>query len=172
LKSDTVPDLATFPAPNPSAHKDVNAIDAMVTKLQYVASSQPALSETVQTPEKVVDTLPSDTRIFSLPVNSTLRNDSYPDVSSGSVFTVEHSDTAYILDTACTQRKLDFHNSNWPIGTHFYGTVGDDPDFLIKVQLIQCNHNVSFNNTVVSEIVFNYSKSKATRVTESKHILI
>ena len=71
---------------------------------------------------------------------------------------------------ACTRRKLDFHNSTLLIVSHFYCTDDDDPDFAPKVQLIQCNHKVSFNNTFVSEIVFNYSKSKATSATENKHM--
>jgi hypothetical protein len=124
----------------------------------------------VQIPAKFDSNFLTDTKNSLLPVNLPSSNTSFPDVLSGPVFMVGHSDSAYILDTACTRRKLDFHNCNWPIVSHFYCTDEDDPDFVLKVQLIQSNHNVSFNNTVVSEIVFNYSKSKATHATESKHM--
>ncbi len=39
-----------------------------------------------------------------------------------------------------------------------------------QVLLINCNHNISFNSSIVSEIIFNYLKSEATHLTDSKHM--
>ena len=94
----------------------------------------------------------------------------WPDVSSGPVFSLTGSHASYILDNKCTRENFEFHNSNWPIVTHFYNSSEDNSDFVPSVHLLQCNHNVSFNSTVVSEIVFNYSCSKAKRCTENKHM--
>jgi hypothetical protein len=85
-------------------------------------------------------------------------------------FTLGHSEAAQILDTNCTQRKIEFHNSNWPIICHFYTTQDNNSDEVPQVFLLNCNHNVSFNSTVVSEIVLNYSKSVAIQLSDSKHI--
>jgi hypothetical protein len=81
-----------------------------------------------------------------------------------------HSEAAQILDTNCTRRKIEFHNSNWPIVTCFYTRQDSDSDEVPQVFLLNCNHNISFNSSVVSEIVFNYSKSVATRLSDSKHM--
>ena len=106
----------------------------------------------------------------SQPSSAAFPDDKYPDVTAGPVFSLGHDDASYILDNACTREMIEFHNSNWPIVTHFYNTVGEDPDFVPCVHLLQCNHNVSFNSGVVSEIVFNYSKSQAERLVENKHM--
>jgi hypothetical protein len=65
---------------------------------------------------------------------------------------------------------IEFHNSNWPIVTHFYNTVGEDQDTVPCVYLLQCNHNMLFNSAVVSKIVFNYSKSQAKHLFANKHM--
>ncbi len=85
-------------------------------------------------------------------------------------FTMPHSATAQVLDTKCTRRKIEFHNSNWPIVCNFYATQDGKSDKVPQVYLLNCNHNVSFNSTVVSEIMFNYSKSEAPRLSDSKHM--
>ena len=85
-------------------------------------------------------------------------------------FTLGHSEAAQILDTNCTRRKIEFHNSNWPIVSHFYTTQDNNSNEVPQVFLLNCNHNVFFNSLIVSEIVFNYSKSVATRLSDSKHM--
>ena len=76
------------------------------------------------------------------------------------IFSLGHSEAARLLDTTCTQRKLEFHNSNWPIVCHFFSSSdNNDAEYVPQVQLILCNHNISFNSSVVSESAFNYSKS-------------
>ena len=57
-----------------------------------------------------------------------------------------------------------------PIVCHFYASNEDCADKGPQVHLINCNQNVSFNNAVVSEIVFNYSKSTARHLTENKRM--
>jgi hypothetical protein len=37
-------------------------------------------------------------------------------------FMLGHSEAAGIFDTNCARRKIEFHNSNWPIVCHFYTT--------------------------------------------------
>jgi hypothetical protein len=85
-------------------------------------------------------------------------------------FTMPHSAAAQVLDTNCTRRKIEFHNRNWPIVCDFYATQDGKSDEVPQVYLLNCNHNVSFNSTVVSEIIFNYSESEAPRLSDSKHM--
>jgi hypothetical protein len=49
--------------------------------------------------------------------------------------------------------KNEFHNSNWALVTHFL--PDDKNDDIIKVDLLDCNHNITFNCIVFSEIVLN-----------------
>ena len=121
--------------------------------------------------------LPNDSRLAT-----TGRSETDPVLDTGSktlsmfqqigtpTFTMPHSAAAQVLDTNCTRRKIEFHNSNWPIVCDFYATQDDKSDEVPQVYLLNCNHNVSFNSTVVSEIIFNYSKSEAPRLSDSKHM--
>ena len=43
-------------------------------------------------------------------------------------FTMPHSAAAQVLDTKCTRRKIEFHNSNWPIVCDFYATQDGKSD--------------------------------------------
>ena len=63
-------------------------------------------------------------------------NKEYPDVTAGPVFNLGHDDASYILDNTCTREMIEFHNSNWPIVTHFYNTVGEDQDTVPCVHLL------------------------------------
>ncbi len=68
-------------------------------------------------------------------------HNTYPDVTAGPVFSLGHDDAWFILDNACTKEKVEFHNSNWPIVTHFYNTGREDQDAVPCVHLLQCNHS-------------------------------
>lgn len=92
------------------------------------------------------------------------------DQTAGPVFSLGHCEAARLLDTACTQRKLEFYSSNWPIVCHFFSCDKDNAAYIPLVQLINCNHNISFNSSVVSEIVYNYSKSHVSSLIDSKHM--
>jgi hypothetical protein len=61
------------------------------------------------------------------------------DLTSGPIFSLGHSEAAVLLDTACTQRNLEFHNSNWLFVCHFFSSGKDNDDYLPQVQLILCN---------------------------------
>ena len=93
------------------------------------------------------------------------------DHTAGPIFSLGHSEAARLLNTACTQRKLEFHNSNWLIVCHFFSSSdNNDTDYVPQVQLILCSHNVSFNSSVVNEINFNYSNSFALHLFDSRHM--
>lgn len=47
--------------------------------------------------------------------------------------------------------------------------VGGDKQDTIHVELMSCNHNISFNCSVVSKILFNYLKSFAPNFVDGKH---
>ena len=103
---------------------------------------------------------------------NTIESDTIPlfDQITPPTITFAHSKAARILDTNCTQRKIEFHNSNWPIVCHFYTTQIRNSDEVLQVFLLNCSHNVSFNSTVINEIVFNYSKSVAVQLSDSKNM--
>ena len=88
------------------------------------------------------------------------------------VFSLGHSEASRLLKTECIQISLEFHNSNWPIVCHFFSSSdNNNGDYAPQVQLILCNHNVSFNGLVVSEIISNYSKSSVSHLVGSRYML-
>jgi hypothetical protein len=64
---------------------------------------------------------------------------------------IKLEDASQILSAYCKRRKIEFHNSNWALVTHFF--PDDNNGNVIHVDLLNHNHNVTFYSVVVSEIV-------------------
>lgn len=84
------------------------------------------------------------------------------------VFTLTLDKARDILDKHCQHEVFKFHNRNWVIISHFF--LDDNNDNDIFVELLNCNHKISFNSIIVSEITFNYSCSIAPRAHKWKHL--
>jgi hypothetical protein len=52
----------------------------------------------------------------------------------------------------------------------YYFFPDDMNDDIVKVDLLNCNHTITFNSIIVGEIVLNYSKSDVPCVKDNEHL--